>query len=423
MDRLLKDVLVWRAGGGERRDLVLSGHRLLFDPAQWPDAPLEPFIGQDLHLFPGFTDVHVHLREPGFSYKETMESGTLAAAHGGFATVCAMPNLDPVPDSMETLQVQLALIARSARVRVLPYGAITTGQKGLQLADLSGMAPWVAGFSDDGRGVQGGTMMEQAMRACAELDKVLAAHCEDEALTQGGWIHQGDWAKAHGHQGIPSMSEWRQVARDLALAEKTRCRYHVCHVSARESVALIRDAKARGVDVTCETAPHYLVLDDSLLEDAGRFKINPPIRARADRDALVAGLADGTIDMVATDHAPHSAEEKARGLAGSVNGAVGLETAFPVLYTALVRSGLIRLEQLVDALSTRPNARFGISGEGDWTLFDLGSAYRVDPAGFLSKGRASPFEGMAVYGRCLMTLAQGRMAYLDPRLPEGGNAV
>ena len=413
MDYLLKGVLDHTGGEAVRRDLVLGPRGLLFDPGLWPQGPFVLVEGKDLHLFPGFTDVHVHLREPGFSYKETIASGTRAAARGGFATVCAMPNLNPVPDGPETLKPQLELIEKSAVVRVLPFGAITRGQAGQDLSDMAGMAKDVVGFSDDGRGVQAEGVMRRAMLSARDLGQIIAAHCEEEALLQGGYIHAGDYARARGHQGISSESEWRQVARDLALAEETGCKYHVCHVSAKESVALIRKAKARGVDVSCETAPHYLLLDDSQLKEAGRFKMNPPIRGPKDRQTLIEGLQDGTIDMIATDHAPHSAAEKSGGLKDSLNGVVGLETAFAALYTCLVRPGELSLARLIDLMVHQPNRRFHINDQGDCTLFDLGEKGRIDPETFLSQGKSTPFEGMAVYGRCVMTTSGGKTAWLD----------
>lgn len=419
MHYLLQGVTIHQPGGVVQRDLILSGGRLSFEPAAVCPGPLVPVSGLDLHLLPGFTDVHVHLREPGFSYKETIYTGTRAAARGGVTTVIAMPNLNPVPDSLEHLAVQLEEIKRQAQVRVLPLGAITTGQKGRQLADLEAMAPHVAGFSDDGKGVQSEQLMRMAMERAGALGKPIVAHCEDEALLTGGWIHEGDWAKAHGHKGISSASEWAQVQRDLLLAEQTGCSYHVCHISTRETVDLIRRAKARGVCVTCETAPHYLVLDDGQLQDDGRFKMNPPIRSRADREALVAGLKDGTIDMIATDHAPHSAQEKSGGLQHSLNGVVGLETVFPVLYTSLVKTGILPMNRLLDAMAYKPNQRFGICSSQDWTLFNLGASYQVDPANFLTKGRASPFTGMQVYGKCLLTAAGGHIAWQDPDILGG----
>jgi dihydroorotase len=362
-------------------------------------------------VFPGFCDVHVHFREPGFSYKETIRSGSLAAARGGYTAVCAMPNLDPVPDSEAHLATELALIRRDAAIRVYPYGALTVGEKGQELADLEAMAGEAVAFSDDGKGVQSESMMRAAMEECVRLGKVLAAHCEDESLLHGGYIHDGAYAAAHGHRGICSESEWGPIKRDLRLAKETGCAYHVCHVSTRESVALIREAKREGVDVTCETAPHYLLLTDMDLREEGRFKMNPPLRSEKDREALLEGLLDGTVDMIATDHAPHSAEEKARGLEKSAFGIVGLETAFPLLYTRLVKPGILGMERLLDALAVKPRQRFGIPLEEDYTVWDLEEGFTVDPAEFLSKGRATPFAGEKLFGRCKLTSAAGNIAY------------
>ena len=363
--------------------------------------------------FPGFCDVHVHFREPGFSYKETMVSGCRAAARGGYTAVCAMPNLNPVPDSPEHLAAEEALIRQAGdTAAVYPYGALTIGEKGREAADLEGLADRVIAFSDDGKGVQSEGMMRSLMERCAKLGKILAAHCEDESLVRGGYIHDGKYAREHGHAGICSESEWGPIERDLRLARETGCAYHVCHISCRESVALIRRAKREGVNVTCETAPHYLLLDENDLEEDGRFRMNPPIRAAEDREALLEGLLDGTIDMIATDHAPHSAEEKSRGLSGSAFGIVGLETAFPVLYTGLVKTGILPLEKLIDLMAIQPRERFGIPlGENDRTVWDLDRAYEIDPAEFRSMGRATPFAGWKVYGRCLQTLYNGRTVY------------
>lgn len=364
-------------------------------------------------LFPGFVDVHVHLREPGFSYKETIASGTAAAAHGGYTTVCAMPNLNPVPDSLDTLNIQRDIIARDAAAEVLPYGAITAGERGEVLSDMAAMAPFVAGFSDDGRGVQSPDMMRRAMVEAKRLGKLIAAHCEDNSLLKGGYIHDGRYARAHGHRGICSESEWGPIARDLALARETGCAYHVCHISTKESVELIRKAKAERVDVTCETGPHYLLLDDGDLREEGRFKMNPPLRDESDREALIEGLQDGTIDMIATDHAPHSREEKSRGLEKSAMGVVGLETAFPLLYTYLVKSGIITLDKLVELMCLNPRKRFGLPlREDDFTVWDLDARYKIDPADFLTKGKTTPFEGWPVFGKCLMTVHHGQVAYL-----------
>ena len=377
------------------------------------DGSASAFDSEKYIVFPGFCDVHVHFREPGFSYKETIKSGCAAAARGGYTAVCTMPNLSPVPDSGENLKVQTDLIKRDALIHVLPYGAITVGEKGEQLAELEAMAPDVAAFSDDGRGVQNDDMMRQAMLRAKALGKMIVAHCEVNSLLRGGYIHDGEYARAHGHRGICSESEYAQIERDLRLVRETGCAYHVCHISARESVEMIRRAKAEGLDVSCETAPHYLLLDDSMLQEEGRFKMNPPIRDKADRQALIEGILDGTIDMIATDHAPHSAEEKSRGLEKSAFGIVGLETAFPVLYTGLVKTGIISLEKLVELLSIRPRQRFHIPLGNDFCLWDLESSYTIDPERFASMGRATPFAGMTVQGRCVLTVYQGRAVYMD----------
>ena len=374
------------------------------------DLSLLPDTGS-FTVFPGFCDVHVHFREPGFYYKETIRSGSLAAARGGYTADCAMPNLAPVPDSREHLAQELAIIRRDALVRVYPYGALTVGEKGRDLADLQAMADEAVAFSDDGKGVQSESMMRAAMEAAKRLGKVLAAHCEDESLLHGGYIHDGAYAAAHGHRGICSESEWGPIKRDLRLAKETGCAYHVCHVSTGESVALIREAKREGVDVTCETAPHYLLLTDADLREEGRFKMNPPLRGEKDREALLEGLLDGTVDMIATDHAPHSAEEKARGLDKSAFGIVGLETAFPLLYTRLVKPGILSMDRLLDALAVKPRQRFGIPLEEDYTVWDLEEGFTVDPAEFLSKGRATPFAGEKLFGRCKLTSAAGNIAY------------
>ena len=363
-------------------------------------------------ILPGFVDVHVHLREPGFSYKETIRSGSLAAAHGGYTTVCALPNLNPVPDSPENLEPQLEAIRKSAVIAVYPYAAITKGEQGLVLSDMEALAPQVIAFSDDGRGVQSPEMMEKAMKRAKDLGKLIVAHCEDNALLRGGYIHDGAYARTHGHRGICSESEWRPIQRDLELVRETGCGYHVCHISTKESVDLIRKAKAEGLNVTCETGPHYLLLDDSCLQEDGRFKMNPRLRDKRDREALLEGLADGTIDMIATDHAPHSAEEKARGLEKSAFGVVGLETAFPILYTYLVRTGLLTPEALVNKLVWNPRKRFAIPMGNDFSVWDLDAQYTIDPADFLSQGKATPFAGWNVHGKCMATFHDGQAVYL-----------
>ncbi len=375
-----------------------------------PFLPLFSAVSSPVTVFPGFCDVHVHFREPGFSYKETIKSGSRAAARGGYTCVFTMPNLDPVPDGIANMRAQIEIIKRDAAIAMLPYAAITKGEKGEQLSDMEALAHICAAFSDDGRGVQNDDVMRAAMREAKRLGKIIAAHCEVNELLRGGYIHNGAYAKAHGHKGICSESEWRQIERDLKLAAETGCAYHVCHISTKESVRLIREAKKAGVDVTSETAPHYLLLDDTFLQEDGRWKMNPPLRSPADREALLEGVLDGTVDMIATDHAPHSAEEKAKGLAGSAFGVVGLETAFPALYTGLVKKNVISLEKLVDLMAVAPRRRFGIPADG-FCVWDLNAEYEIDPEAFLSKGRATPFAGMRVCGKNLATAYGGRLVY------------
>ena len=372
---------------------------------------LSAFDSPNYAIFPGFCDVHVHFREPGFSYKETIATGSLASARGGYTAVCTMPNLNPVPDSVAHLKQQLDLIEETACIHVYPYGSITVEEKGEILADLEGMAPNVIGFSDDGKGVQSDEMMRQAMLRAKALSKMIVAHCEDNSLLRGGYIHDGVYAKDHGHRGICSESEWGQIARDLKLVKETGVKYHVCHISTKESVDIIRKAKAEGVDVTCETGPHYLVMDDTMLEEEGRFKMNPPIRSKEDRDALIEGILDGTIDMIATDHAPHSAEEKSRGLEKSAFGIVGIETAFPIMYTHFVKTGKMTMEKLLQLLVTNPRERFGIPMGNDFTIWDLNAEYAIDPEEFLSKGKATPLAGWKVNGKCMATVCDGKVVY------------
>ncbi len=367
----------------------------------------------NIAVFPGFCDVHVHFREPGFSYKETVKSGSRAAAHGGYTTVCTMPNLNPVPDSKGNLALQLDIIKKDVSIEVLPYGAITVGEMGEKLADLAGMAPDVVGFSDDGRGVQSDAMMEEAMKTAKSLGKIIVAHCEVNSLLHGGYIHDGEYAKAHGHRGICSESEYAQIARDLELVAKTGCSYHICHISAKESVALLREAKKSGLDVSGETGPHYLIMDDSDLREEGRFKMNPPLRAAADREALVEGILDGTLEMIATDHAPHSAEEKSRGLAGSPFGIVGLDFAFPWMYTKLVKTGIIPLPKLIDCLSTNPRKRFGLPMGKSFSVWDLDAEVTVDEDFIQSQGKATPILGEKLIGKNLLTVCGGRVVWED----------
>lgn len=419
MKQLLTGGRVYTPHGFRQGDILVDNGRVVSIGASVPVSDAHTICCDGKIIVPGFADVHVHLREPGFSYKETIATGTAAAARGGYTAVCSMPNLNPTPDTVEHLAVQQSIIKESALIHVYPYACITVGQQGR--GELTNMAALAAAgacaFSDDGRGVQEESTMCAAMTQAARLDVIIAAHCEDESLLHGGYIHDGDYAAAHGHRGISSASEWKQVERDLNLAEKTGCRYHVCHISTKETVELIRRAKAKGVRVTCETAPHYLVLCDEDIQEDGRFKMNPPLRSPEDRLALLEGIRDGTIDMIATDHAPHSSEEKSKGLAGSAMGIVGLETAFPVLYTTLVLPGIITLERLVELMSINPRRVFGLGGAlevgeaADLAVLDLQSSYRVDPNSFLSRGRATPFGGMAVKGENIMTMISGRICF------------
>ena len=418
MDILIKGGTIVTGSGTFAGDILVRDGRIVsILPGLTPPDGVSVIDASGLTVVPAFADIHVHFREPGFTAKETISTGSAAAAHGGYTVVCAMPNLDPVPDSPETLAVEQAAIDRDAVISVLPYCSITKGRKGLELVDFKALKNSCVAFSDDGSGVQGEAMMRSAMEAAAREDVIIAAHCEDDSLLRGGYIHDGRYCAQHGHKGICSESEWGQIARDLKLCEETGCRYHVCHISTKESVALIRRAKARGVNVTCETGPHYLVLCEDDLQEDGRFKMNPPLRSAEDRDALVEGLLDGTIDAIATDHAPHTAEEKSRGLAGSAMGIVGLETSFPVLYTALVRTGRMSLERLVEAMSEAPRRIFRIGGAlepgmpADLAIIDLEKEYIIDSRNFLSKGKATPFEGWTVRGEVLMTLKDGRAVY------------
>ena len=376
---------------------------------------LDEFLpdSSSVYIFPGFCDVHVHFRQPGFSYKETIKSGSLAAAHGGYTAVCTMPNLNPVPDSIPHLKEQLDIIEKDAVIHVFPYGAITVSELGKELSDLEGMAPSVIAFSDDGKGVQEEEMMRQAMIRAKALGKIITAHCEVNELLHGGYIHDCSYAALHGHKGICSESEWRQIERDVRLSKETGCSYHVCHISCKESVEIIRKAKAEGIDVTCETGPHYLIYTEDDLKEDGKYKMNPPLRSKEDRAALIEGIKDGTIDMIATDHAPHSAEEKAKGLSGSAFGIVGLETAFPLLYTHLVKPGVITMEKLMELLCFAPRKRFGISSDAGFSVWDLDREYEIDPKDFLSMGKATPFEGMKVSGRCLLTACDGQIVYQE----------
>ncbi len=412
MQMIFQNATVYQNGMMTHLDAVLSDGSFRFMAVGTATVPTDGRAIPNCLILPGFCDVHVHLREPGFSYKETVETGTAAAARGGYTAVCSMPNLNPVPDSLLHLGAQLDRIREGARIAVYPYGSLTVNEAGEEMADLEAMAPYVIAYTDDGRGVQSEELMRALMLRAKELNKMVVAHCEDNSLLHGGYIHDGDYAKAHNHRGICSQSEWGPIARDLKLAEETGCAYHVCHISTKESVALIREAKARGVNVTCETGPHYLTMDDSMLKEDGRFKMNPPLRGAADRQALIEGILDGTVDMIATDHAPHSAEEKGRGLEGSAMGVVGLETAFPVLYTELVKPGILTMERLVELLVINPRTRFGIPMKDDeWCAWNITDAYRVDPEDFLTMGKASPFTGRTVFGQCIATTYGGNTVW------------
>ena len=419
MKYLLKNAQVFTDGELRKADVLVDGGVVVSVSESIQGDGALVFDFQNCVILPGFVDVHVHFREPGFSYKETILTGSKSAARGGYTTVCTMPNLNPVPDSVENLKQQLDIINRDAVINVLPYGSITVGQHGKELSDMEGMAKDVIAFSDDGRGVQSEEMMRDAMLRAKSLGKMIVAHCEDNALLRGGYIHDGEYSRAHGHKGICSESEFGPIARDVELVADTDCAYHVCHVSAKESVDVIRKAKARGINITCETGPHYLVLDDSNLQEDGRFKMNPPLRGKSDREALIEGIKDGTVDMIATDHAPHSAEEKGRGLEKSAMGIVGLETAFPVLYTKLVKTGVITLEKLIELMNTNPRKRFGIGCDiaagnpADLTVFDLSAEYEIDPEDFLTMGRATPFKGDRVFGKCRLTMCNGAVVWQD----------
>lgn len=399
---IIKNAMVFRNNVFKTEDYFLNV----------PDTARVSFdnSSDNIYVFPAFCDVHVHFREPGFSYKETICSGSRSAARGGYSDVCTMPNLNPVPDCYDAIMEQRKIIERDAVVNVHLYASVTVGEKGGVLSDFDALSPLCIAFSDDGRGVQSEDMMRAAMTKAKSLGKIIAAHCEDNSLLNGGCIHDGEYARLHGHRGICSESEWRPIERDIRLAKDTGCAYHVCHISCRESVELIRRAKADGVDITCETAPHYLVMNDMMLEEDGRFKMNPPIRSEDDRLALIEGIKDGTIDMIATDHAPHSAEEKSRGLEKSLMGVVGLETAFPVLYTRLVKEGIISLEKLVELMSVNPRKRFHIEDSGI-CVYDLGKEYAIDPEKFETKGRSTPFSGRKVYGENIMTVIGGKIAW------------
>ena len=419
MKQLFKGAKVFYGNTFAQKDILVEDNIIVSISDSITDNSAVLFDISGYVVFPGFTDVHVHLREPGFSYKETIKSGSMACARGGYTNVCTMPNLNPTPDSKENLQLQLDIIEKDAVINVHPIGTITKGEMGKELSNMDEMAEKVVGFSDDGRGVQSEELMLLAMENAKALGKPIVAHCEDNSLLNGGYIHDGEYARLNNHKGICSESEWGPIKRDIELVKKVGCKYHVCHISTKESVELIRKAKADGVDITCETGPHYLAMNDMMLKDEGRFKMNPPIRSEEDRQALVEGLKDGTIDCIATDHAPHSAEEKSKGLAKSAMGVVGIETAFPVVYTKLVKTGIVPLATVINALTSNPKERFKIGNSlqvgnpADFTVFDLEKEYEINPADFLSQGKATPFEKEKVYGKCKMTVCSGKIVYKD----------
>ena len=421
MKKLLKNATVFTNNKFEKCDIEITDNKI---------TKIAPTIEGDfdviydlnnLYLLPGLIDVHTHLRDPGFVYKETIATGSMAGAKGGYTSICAMPNLKPTPDSLENLKIELDAIKNTAKINVYPYGTITKGENGEELANFEEMKDYVVGYSDDGKGVQNEQIMFKAMQKARSLDKKIVAHCEDNSLLNGGYIHDGEYAKLHGHKGICSESEWKPIARDIELSKKTGCDYHVCHISTKESVDIIRKAKKDGIPVTCETGPHYLVLNDMNLQEDGRFKMNPPIRSKEDQKALIRGLQDGTIDMIITDHAPHSSEEKSKGLEGSLMGVVGLEVAFPVLYTFLVRKNLISLEKLLELMNTNPREIFGIGTEikvgekADLTIYNLNEQYDIDSSTFVSMGKATPFDGLHVFGKCKMTICDGEIVYKEKK--------
>lgn len=415
MKTLLKNAMIYTEGKFIKSDLEITDRVITNISANIEANGFDVVYDlNNMYLLPGLIDVHTHLREPGFIYKETIATGSYAGAKGGYTSICAMPNLNPTPDCMENLQIELDAIEKDAKIHVYPYGTITVGEKGEELADLKGIADKVIAFSDDGHGVQKEGMMLEAMKQAKELGKMIVAHCEENSLLNGGYIHDGEYAKLHGHKGICSASEWVPIKRDIELSRETGCHYHVCHISTKESVELIRQAKKEGVPVTCETGPHYLTMNDMQIKEEGRFKMNPPIRSEEDRLALIEGIKDGTIDLIITDHAPHSAEEKSKGLAGSAMGVVGLEVCFPVLYTNLVKPGIITLEKLLELMNSNATKIFGIGSElkvgapADMTVYDLNEEYDIDSSTFVSMGKATPFDGNHVFGRCKLTICDGK---------------
>lgn len=410
---LFKNVRSYIDGSLQTKNVLFLNDKIEFpENESIADPEIEIIDGEGIYLLPSFVDMHVHLREPGFSYKETIKTGSIAAAAGGFTTVCTMPNLNPAPDSLSNLKTQLDIIRKDAVIKVWPYATITRMRKGNEPVNYNELAPYVAGFSDDGTGVQSEEVMRKAMECIALTGKILAAHCEVESLLNRGYIHDGAYAKRNSHRGISSESEWKEVERDIRLSEETGCRLHICHVSTKESVDLIRKAKKRGIKVTCETGPHYLTFSDDDLQEHGRFKMNPPIRGKEDRDALREGLIDGTIDVIATDHAPHSKEEKNKGLEKSAMGVVGLETAFPAVYTTMVASGLMSMERLIESMSLTPRKLLGLEFDGkNMTMVNVREELTIDPLQFHSMGKATPYEGMRLKGKIMMTIYNGKTVF------------
>ena len=409
----LEGANIYKNGGFEKADFEIESS--VFDIFAHLDG-IGVFLNnckslKNLYIFPGFIDVHVHLREPGFFYKESIKTGSAAAAKGGYTTVCAMPNLNPVPDTLKNLNEEINIIKRDAAINVLPYGAITVGENGKELSEMEEMKDYVIGFSDDGKGIQNREIMESAMRKAKDMGKIIAAHCEDNSLLDGGYIHKGRYAKINGHKGISSESEYLPIERDLELVRKTGCKYHICHISCKESVELVRKAKKEGLDVSCETAPHYLLLDDMCIKDDGRFKMNPPIRDVSDKNALIEGILDGTVDMIATDHAPHSEKEKSGGLKNSVMGISGIETAFSLMYTNFVRTKIFPLEFLIKLMYENPKKRFNIRQDNCFSVFNLDKEYKINSQKFLSKGKSTPFDNQSVFGECLITVANNKAAW------------
>lgn len=417
---LLKGGIVVSEGVSRKVDvLVADGKIAAIGEMLTADAETEVFDAEGCIVTYGLADVHVHLREPGYSAKETITTGTRASARGGVTTVCSMPNLQPAPDAPETIAVEQQMIDEQAVIEVLPFATISSHRAGRELADIEALRPLSVGYSDDGNGIQTEPLMREAMKRISAVDGIIAAHCEDDSLLHAGYIHDGEYARTHNHKGICSESEWGPIKRDVKLAEEENCRYHVCHISTKESVEIIREAKHKCAHISCETAPHYLVLCDADLKEEGRFKMNPPLRAAEDKAALIEGIKDGTIEVIATDHAPHTAEEKSRGLKGSMMGIVGIETSFAICYTHLVRKGVITIEKLIQLMSENPRRIFRLGGamqvgeRADIAVFDVTKPYIIDTAEFLSMGKATPFEGEEVYGRCMLTLFGGEKVWIE----------